>query len=72
LGLLSAAPGLALIGFGVALLVICAFYDEQETEVDIGRLGIPTVRVRSRKPVEDEASDSADEPRAGERDDEDE
>jgi hypothetical protein len=41
---LAATPGLALTGYGVVLLMACAFYDI--VDVAPGPLGIPTVRVR--------------------------
>jgi hypothetical protein len=41
---LAATPGLALTGYGVVLLMACAFYDI--VDVAPGPLGIPTIRVR--------------------------
>jgi len=42
----AATPGLVLAGYGVILLLACAFYDD--VDVAPGRFGVPTVRVRSR------------------------
>jgi hypothetical protein len=44
---LAATPGLALIGYGVALLLACGFYDD--ADVSSNRFGIPVVRVRPRR-----------------------
>lgn len=44
---LAATPGLAFIGYGVALLLACAFYDD--VDVTSGPLGIPIVRVKPRR-----------------------
>lgn len=53
---LAATPGLAFIGYGVTLLLACAFYDV--VDVDPGPLGIPVVKVGRRSEPPDESSDA--------------
>lgn len=45
-GLFAGSSALASIGFGVTLVLICAYYDE--VEVAVRRLGIPRIKIRSR------------------------